>query len=181
VATGIYPGFVGFDGSGIERIENLTVTQPNKNGASANFRECNSLKIATGTYNGFVSFYESGVEHIENLVITEPNNEGWAANFEGWAANFEECPYLKVATGTYPGFVFFKKSGIERIENLTITQPDKTGTYAEFQECDNLSSIKNWDLSKKIVIEPEKLEAEKERRALKKFHKETEPTPLPFL
>jgi hypothetical protein len=50
------------------------------------------------------------------------------------------------------------------------------------KNCPNLENLEGWDLSKEIVIEPEKLAAEKRRRAaLKKFHKNTKPKTLPFL
>jgi hypothetical protein len=174
VATGTFHGYVGIQNSGIQSIENLTVTKPNNDGNAARFANCHNLKVATGTYLGSVSFHESGIENIENLTVTKANT--W-----GVAAYLSDCPNLKVATGTYPGFVCFQKSGIQQIKELTITNPNKDGDYARFTKCRNLQTLKGWDLSKQIKIEPEKLAAEKERRALQKFQKETGPTSLPFL
>ncbi len=174
VATGTFHRYVGFQNSGIESIENLTITQPNNAISAARFTNCHNLKVATGNYPGFVSFEKSGIEHIENLTVTKANT--W-----GFAAYLSDCHKLKVATGTYPGFVCFEKSGIQQIKELTITNPNRDGDYARFTKCRNLQTLKGWDLSKKIKIEPEKLAAEKERRALQKFQKETGPTSLPFL
>jgi hypothetical protein len=152
----------------------LIFSGKNKEGESADFTSCKSLKTATGTFYGSVNFVDSGVEKIENLTT--------GTNENGWAANFMICPNLKVATGTYPGCVYFARSGMERIENLTITQPNKDGQYADFHNCSNLHTLENWDLSKKIGIEHKKLKAERKRRdSLKKYIQESQPKPLPFL
>jgi hypothetical protein len=153
----------------------LTFSGRNSNGASADFSECKHLKIATGTFGCLVAFSGSGIETIEDLHIKNVNTEGWAACFDN-------CKNLKVATGTYPGCVFFNGSGVNSIEKLHITGQDYNYGHANFKDCLNLQTLEGWDLSKKIKIEPEKLEAEKKRRAsLKKFHKETKVEELPFL
>jgi hypothetical protein len=175
VATGTFHGNVTFHGSGIERIENLTITQPNYEKEAANFGFCQQLKVATGTFHGMVNFSTSGIETIQNLIITKPD-------IHGTAAYFTKCPNLKVATGTYPGTVFFNNSRVERIENLNIHPPDKDAYFAGFYGCANLHTLEGLDISQKINIEPEKLEAEKARRsALKKFIAGTTPNNLPFL
>jgi hypothetical protein len=130
-ATGTFDGHLSILGSGIQYIENLTITQPDKYGNAAEFTHCKNLQVATGTYPGFVRFESSGIGRIKNLVITQPDNSGNAANFE-------DCRNLKVATGTYPGWVDFSYSQIERIENLVVTQSNKSGYAANFWKCRHL-------------------------------------------
>jgi hypothetical protein len=43
------------------------------------------------------------------------------------AASFYLCKSLKIAEGTFPGFVDFSESGIEKIGKLIITQPNDRG------------------------------------------------------
>jgi hypothetical protein len=152
----------------------LTFSGRDQGGEVAAFHSCHKLKMATGTFHGFVRFPTCGIEKIENLIITQPTMANAAASF--WC-----CYALKIATGNYPGHVDFWGSGIESIQNLHIKNPTKKNDYANFACCKNLSNLEGWDLSKQICIEPEKLAAEKERRALQKFHKETTPKELPFL
>jgi hypothetical protein len=167
--------FVKCNNSAITHLSpHLTFSGKNEVESAAHFWECPNLKIATGTYLGKVVFSNSGIKRIENLTVTK-------ANKNGVAATFVNCPNLQVATGTYPGFVYFQNSGIERIENLTITNPHNDGYYADFLYCPNLKTLEGWDLSQKIIIEDAKLAAEKSRRALLKFHKESQPKSLPFL
>jgi hypothetical protein len=150
----------------------LTFSGRDEDGDVATFKHCLHLKIATGTFNGGVWFCNSGIEKIENLQVTQPDNQGFSATFA-------DCKNLQIATGNYVGTVIFSGSGVHSIQNLHIHT--SIGTYADFCKCPNLQTLKGWDLSKKILIEPQKLQAEKERRALQKFHKETEPSTLPFL
>jgi len=84
IATGTYKGYVSFEESGIEKIENLTVKGVDKEGASANFALCENLKVATGNYKGAVSFEKSGITNIKDLIIEN-------ANIEGRKANFKDC------------------------------------------------------------------------------------------
>jgi hypothetical protein len=154
--------------------KHLTFSAQDRNGDAADFSECENIKTATGTFHGGVWFAFSGIQKIENLIITKPNEAELAASFY-------ICNNLQVATGTYPGLVNFFGSGIHSIQNLHVKKPNGSGTYAEFSNCKNLHSLQNWDLSKKILIEPEKLAAEKERRAIQKFHSKTQPETLPFL
>ncbi len=130
-ATGTFHGYVDFGESGIESIENLTVTQPDNEGTAAKFTKCRHLKVATGTFHGFANFRDCGIESIENLTITQTDNNGNAANFRA-------CFNLKIATGNYPGFVNFEESGIESIQNLTVRKPNKIGAAAYFYDCLNL-------------------------------------------
>jgi hypothetical protein len=155
--------------------KHLIFSGKHKDDWSANFSYCKSLQIATGTFNGFVTFGESGVQKIENLHITKPCNAGWAASFEN-------CKSLQIATGHYPGFVDFEGSGVKSIQNLHIGNTDINGNFVAFYHCSHLHSLEGWDLSKKTLIEPEKLKAEIKRRAsLQKFVKETQAKTLPFL
>jgi hypothetical protein len=152
----------------------LTFSEPNKEGYSANFWDCRNLKTATGTFHGAVSFANAGIQKIENLHVMQTNKDGLSASF--WA-----CKDLEIATGSYAGYVNFLSSGIHTIKNLNVKNT-KEQAYANFENCPNLHTLENWDLSKTILIEPEKLEAEKKRRAkLQKHLKETQAQELPFL
>jgi hypothetical protein len=155
--------------------KHLTFLGKNIDGSSADFTLCKKLKAATGTFHGCVWFTDSDIEKIENLTVTNSDNKGGSASFHG-------CKNLKIATGNYAGFVSFSESGIHSIQNLQIKIPRIDNTYAAFKNCPNLSTLENWDLSKQIWVEEEKLEAEIKRRAsLKKYLQETQPQELPFL
>jgi hypothetical protein len=153
---------------------NLTFSGKNKNGEVAIFKNCEYLRVATGTFQGFVNFSASKIEKIESIKVTQCGEFEYAANFFG-------CKNLRIATGDYAGFVGFGNSGVEAINSLHIQKPRYDEYYADFEECPNLQTLKGWDLSKKIFIEPKKLAAEKERRSLLKFHKTSQPQELPFL
>jgi hypothetical protein len=154
--------------------KHLTFSGHNECGNSANFEGCEDLKLATGNFKKIVLFSYSGVEKIEALTVGEPGDDD--------SAYFDNCPNLKIATGNFQGYVTFRYSGIEKIENLNIQNPNIPGNYANFYACPNLKTLEGWNLSKKINIEPQKLQAETKRRAaLKKFQKETQPENLPFL
>jgi hypothetical protein len=173
-ATGTFKGTVEFRESNIEKIEDLNVGK-NEYGSSASFYNCQNLKIATGTFHGCVNFAKSGIEKIEKLHITQNNKAGWAANFR-------DCNSLPIATGHYPGFVDFEGSGIKSIQNLHTENPNETGIFASFWGCNNLNTLENWDLSKKIWVEAEKIKTEhKRRKVLTKFIEKTQPEKLPFL
>jgi hypothetical protein len=151
----------------------LTFSGRNEDGAVAHFGNCHNLKIATGTFDGYVRFAESGVQKIENLNILK-------TDITKNAASFWKCNNLTIATGTYPGWVNFSESGIHSIHNLHIHTSIET--YASFECCPFLKTLEGWDLSKKIIIEEEKLEAEIKRRAsLQKYIQESQPIKLPFL
>jgi hypothetical protein len=161
--------------SPITHLSPLLTFSGNDDGTSALFTDCPNLKIATGTFKNFVSFRSDSLEKIENLQVL--HGMGTVK-----AASFSFCPNLQIATGTYPGYVDFWRSGIHSIQNLHIEKPNFPGYYAQFGDCSNLKTLEGWDLSKQIMIEPEKLEAEiKRRAALKKFIEETQPEKLPFL
>jgi hypothetical protein len=137
------------------------------------FSHCPNLEIATGTFYSSVDFSESNIQKIENLKVDATC---------GISASFTNCKNLQIATGNFKTSVIFGQSGIEKIENLSIHKPNDDGHYAYFKECRNLKTLEGWDLSKKISIEPKKLEAEiKRRAALKQFVKNTNPQELPFL
>ena len=56
----------------------------------------------------------------------------------GDAASFYQCADLKVAEGTFPGFIEFGGSGVEKIGNLVITRPNTRGEAASFACCFSL-------------------------------------------
>jgi hypothetical protein len=146
-----------------------------RSGWAANFYLCKHLQIATGSFHGYVTFGKSAVQKIENLNIISTRQE------TNSATSFYHCENLQIATGTYPGHVDFSGSGIHFIQNLHIEKPNKVGFYSSFNLCHNLRTLQNWDITKQINIEPEKLAAEKERIALQNFHKKIQLEALPFL
>ena len=103
VATGTFHGFVHFGYSGIEKIENLNVTETDKVNESTSFSNCQNLKVATGNYKGRVNFSNSGVTTIKNLNIKAPDNYGEKAHFLN-------CPILYIPK-EYRGkeYIFNKK------------------------------------------------------------------------
>ncbi len=76
IATGTFNGLAYFVQSGIKKIKELSITQPNTNGWAANFFLCPNLKIATGNYPGLVNFRRSGIQKIKNLHIQNPDPDG---------------------------------------------------------------------------------------------------------
>jgi hypothetical protein len=92
IATGTFHGFINFNQAKIETIQNLNVTQSDKNGWSASFIDCKALTTATGNYHGYVMFSYSGIHSIKNLYIENKNEEG---SF----AEFYECPNLHSLEG----------------------------------------------------------------------------------
>jgi hypothetical protein len=164
----------------------LIFSGKNTNGDTADFRYCANLQIASGTFHGYVGFSESRIKKIEKLLVKGTDKLGNSAGFS-------DCKSLKSASGNFAGSVNFSGSSIKGIRKLRIGTANTIGIYAYFQKCPNLKTLENWDLYKKIDIEPYKFEeeekrrkpenlaAEKERKALQKFHRKTKPKPLPFL
>lgn len=56
----------------------------------------------------------------------------------GDVAVFRDCENLKVAEGTFHGYVSFSKSGIEEIGDLVIVKTDKNGNACSFMGCERL-------------------------------------------
>lgn len=56
----------------------------------------------------------------------------------GDTASFKGCKQLKIAEGTFHGYVGFSASGIEEIGDLKVIQPDEDGHAASFWKCKNL-------------------------------------------
>jgi hypothetical protein len=155
--------------------KHLIFSGTDENGNSAHFFSCPNLKVATGTFDGYTCFTNSAIQKIEDLFVREVNELAGAASFF-------RCKELKIATGTYAGYVNFLESGIHSIHNLHIETSDEDGHYATLNRCPNLKNLGNWDLSKKVEIEEEKLEAERRRRkSLQKFVRQTQAPELPFL
>jgi hypothetical protein len=80
----------------------------------------------------YVDCRESKLTHLSKHLLFSGRNE------KGWSARFESCPNLKIVTGTFHGFVWFLKSGIEKIENLQIKNSSKEGWSASFRSCSKL-------------------------------------------
>ena len=100
VATGTFKGYVYFDGSAVEKIENLIVDSPCHSLSAASFAECRKLKVATGIFHGRVDFNSSGVEKIENLITTTKHG------------TFLGCP-IKYVPKEYRGDKFYFSENIK--------------------------------------------------------------------
>ena len=89
---------------------------------------CKNLKepIEVTTY---VELGGSKITHLSPLLTFSGKDE------IGWSASFFYCKNLKVATGTFKGFVNFTKSEIETIKDLTIREADVTSEKAYFYDC----------------------------------------------
>jgi hypothetical protein len=73
------------------------------------------------------------VEEIKDLVISASDRHGCAASFFG-------CMDLRIAIGTYPGYVDFANSGVSEIKDLVILKPDTNGNTSNFFGCENLKT-----------------------------------------
>ena len=73
----------------------------------------------------------SKITHLSPLLTFSGKDK------HGDSANFSGCKNLKIATGNYKGFVYFNKSGIEKIRNLKCGK-DNSGDSANFSGCKNL-------------------------------------------
>ena len=86
-----------------------------------------SLEITT-----YVLLTGSNITHLSPLLTFSGRDE------YGVVAHFNRCKKLKIATGTFNGFVSFRNSGLEKIKGLTITETDVTVDSASFIACKNL-------------------------------------------
>jgi hypothetical protein len=164
--------FVNCDNTKITHLSPYLTFSGTSNGRAASFSTCRKLHTVAGNFHGFVNFEFTNTKTIQNLKVE--NQTGMSASFFG-------CKNLETAAGTYSNYVSFCDTGIHSIHNLHIQNINSFKNYADFERCPNLKNLEGWDLSKQIKIEPEKLLAEKERRALLKFHNQTQPQELPFL
>ena len=92
---------------------------------------CKNLKekIEITTYAGLDS---SNITHLSPLITFSGRDQ------DGWAASFINVKTLKIATGTFLGFVNFAGTGIEEIKNLIVRETQKKGSAANFFNCRNL-------------------------------------------
>jgi len=80
----------------------------------------------------YVDLYRENITHLSPLITFSGDNG------IGCAAHFHSCKNLKIATGTYEGWVYFGNSGVEKIENLIVTGTDRVNNSASFYGCKNL-------------------------------------------
>jgi hypothetical protein len=113
--------------------------------------ETHPAKITAKEFYGMISENPSVFEHWETpLEITEhvdcrdspithlsPHLTFSGRSENGHAANFLRCP-IKIATGTFHGFVSFIKTKVEKIEKLKITGTDGFNCAVSFAYCANL-------------------------------------------
>jgi hypothetical protein len=77
----------------------------------------------------FVYCNNSKITHLsKQLTFSGKNQDGW----------FAFCKSLKIATGTFHGRVYFSDSGIQKISQLLITNPDNADLSANFSYCKDL-------------------------------------------
>lgn len=79
VAEGNFRNGVDFGDSGVERIGDLKIEQPDDNGVAADFSGCKKLREVHGTFPGQLQCQNSGVVRVFNLNITQASEEGEAA------------------------------------------------------------------------------------------------------
>jgi hypothetical protein len=80
-----------------------------------------------------------GYVYCDNSRITHLSKHlTFLGNEKGEAASFSRCSDLKIATGTFHGFVSFAASGIEKIKNLKVTQTNLDNCSASFYACKSL-------------------------------------------
>jgi hypothetical protein len=79
-----------------------------------------------------VNCTESVITHLSKHLIFSGKNPS------GNAAVFDQCPNLKVATGTFHGAAFFTESGVETIDQLHVTEINDNKLCASFYKCKNL-------------------------------------------
>jgi len=80
----------------------------------------------------FIDIPKSPITHLSPLLTFSGKNN------IGWVADFRNCQNLKIATGTFKGFVYFGESEIEKIENLTVEAAYTNELSASFEGCKNL-------------------------------------------
>ena len=85
------------------------------------------LEITTYSNVGY-----SKITHLSPLITFS------GKSISGCVADFDNCKNLKVATGTFNGYVDFTESGIEKIENLLVKGVDHKGMSASFYLCEKL-------------------------------------------
>jgi hypothetical protein len=78
---------------------------------------------------GYCNMRGSAISHLSPLLHFA------GTNAKGEAASFASCHHLKVAEGTFNGFVNFSDSGITRIGELNIVAPSECGFAADFFRC----------------------------------------------
>jgi hypothetical protein len=81
----------------------------------------------------FVKCNKSPITYLSKYLIFSGKDS------EGATGNFRHCQNLKIATGSFQGYVTFSTSGIKRIADLTILKPDKPRRWAaNFAFCKSL-------------------------------------------
>ena len=80
---------------------------------------------------GYCNMSDSKITHLSPLLHFTGGNRG------GDTATFARCHHLKVAEGSFDGFVNFSESGVEIIGNLQITVTNNRGA-ASFSRCKHL-------------------------------------------
>ena len=75
-------------------------------------------------------------QRLVTLTVLVTDVSALTDDHDGDAACFDYCPNLKIAEGTFPGYVDFSNSGIKKTGELTITKPNDEGFKADFTGCD---------------------------------------------
>jgi len=94
----------------------------------ANPNWCKDLKEKT-SITTYADLSNSNITQLSPLLTFTAKKE---------SATFCNCKNLKVATGTFKGYVSFGNSGVEKIEDLKVTGSDTYGSAASFVNCKNL-------------------------------------------
>jgi len=104
----------------------------------ANFERQPFITVAEGTFKQGVVFNGClGLESIGKLEVVGMAPD--TSYFTGMSCSFYKCERLRVATGTYPGYVSFADSGVKEIKDLFISpdiqNPGRGGAAATFDGC----------------------------------------------
>jgi len=105
-----------------EELESLIIKDPTW---------CSKLTKPTEVTT-YCNLARSNITHLSPLLTFKGLNQ------EGDVADLAFCKNLKVATGTFYGYVSFSWAGIEKIENLEVKEPNSELEAASFQECTKL-------------------------------------------
>jgi hypothetical protein len=131
-AEGKFEERVSFISCGLEEIGDL---QAQDEKWSLTIRSCHRLKAMHGAYPGFVSVTIcDGLEEIRDFEsMSEGSEERGSGDLFGLrhGALFGLCPNLKVAQGKFKKCPSFLSSGIEKIGDLQIEEPQSTGLWLD--------------------------------------------------
>jgi hypothetical protein len=82
----------------------------------------------------YVDCKDSKITHLSKYLTFSGKNDVRSV------ADFSHCKFLKTATGTFNGFVWFTNSKVQNIKDLHVTERDSGGNSASFALCESLQT-----------------------------------------